>query len=105
MVTTNETIPTQIEGTSLSQTLEEEAGGTGRKTTGTRTTRGNTEDNKKQKVARQNGQCILSCEGFDAESKSAMKWCGVPQWENQPKYISGLTDPGLAGLGNWGKHP
>ena len=46
-----------------------------------------------------------AAEGSDAESKSAMKWCGVPHWENQPEYISGLIDPGLAGLGNLGKHP
>ena len=46
-----------------------------------------------------------AAEGSDAESKSAMKWFGVPHWENQPNYISGLIDPGLAGLGNLGNHP
>ena len=31
----------------------------------------------------------------DAESKFEMKWCGVPHWENQPKYTSELIGRAL----------
>ena len=39
-------------------------------------------------------------EGSDAESKSEMKWCGVPHWENQPKYTSELIGRALVEHGS-----
>ena len=46
-----------------------------------------------------------AAEGSDEGSRSVMKWCGVPHWENQPKCTSGSIDPGLVGLGDLEKHP
>ena len=37
---------------------------------------------------RQQADFAHASEGSDAESKSEMKWCGVPHWENQPKCTS-----------------
>jgi hypothetical protein len=46
-----------------------------------------------------------AAEGSDAESRSVMKWCGVPHWENQPACIGGSIDPDLVGLDDLERHP
>jgi hypothetical protein len=44
---------------------------------------------------RQQADFAHASEGSDAESKSEMKWCGVPHSENQPKYTSELISRAL----------
>ena len=63
----------------------------------------NTQKHKREKVTKlkTTSNFAHTSEGSDAESKSEMKWCGVPHWENQPKYTSELIGRALVEHGSW----
>ena len=57
----------------------------------------NTQKHKREKVTKLETTSNFAhvSEGSDAESKSEKRWCGVPHWENQPKYTHELIGQAL----------